>query len=360
MLVQGRMLRIARQRAGLPQSKAASLLGVSQATLSRAEHQVIEVPEDLAVRAASFYKLPQAFFYQTDTIYGPPVSVHPAMWRKRSSVSARNLDRIIADLNLRTMHMSRLLESAEILPVRKVPCLDIDDYEDPEDVANILRGHWQVPLGPIADLTTLVESAGVVVAHSDLGRSAVDGVTFSVPGLPSLVVLNANQPADRMRFTLAHELGHLVMHRFPTPNMEQEANAFAGAFLLPARDLKVDFAGRRVDLARLAVLKPVWKVSMQSILMRASDLGVITHNQNRYLWRQISRNKMRLREPPELDFPVETPKTMRKLFDLHSGSLGYSIDDLADILCMESSELIDFHGLQPEAAHTEGPRLRLV
>ena len=69
--------------------------------------------------------------------------------------------------------------------------------------------------------------------------------------------------------TLAHELGHLVMHRFPSPDMENEAHAFASAFLMPAGDIRPYLQSRRIDLQLLASLKPEWRVSMQSIIMRA-------------------------------------------------------------------------------------------
>jgi Zn-dependent peptidase ImmA (M78 family) len=124
------------------------------------------------------------------------------------------------------------------------------------------------------------------VVHSDLGGAAISGVTFAVSGLPPLFVLNEEQPADRLRFTLAHELGHLVMHRFPAPTMEDDANAFAGALLMPAADIRPYFVGRRVDFALLAALKPEWKTAMQSLLIRARALKLVSHNQERYLWQQ--------------------------------------------------------------------------
>jgi len=146
--------------------------------------------------------------------------------------------------------------------------------------ARLVRTHWKIPPGPIDNLTDPVEQAGVIVVHSSLGESVVSGVTFVVSGLPPLVVLNEEQPADRLRFTLAHELGHLVMHKFPTPNMEDEANAFAGALLMPANDIRPYFAGRRIDFLLLAALKLEWKVAMQSLLMRARSLGMVTPSKN--------------------------------------------------------------------------------
>ena len=83
-------------------------------------------------------------------------------------------------------------------------------------------------------------------------------------------MLNRNHPADRMRFTLAHELGHIVMHRFPTINMEREADEFAACLLVPTNDIKTYFfAARKVDLRLLAALKPEWRVSMASLLFAA-------------------------------------------------------------------------------------------
>jgi IrrE N-terminal-like domain len=80
----------------------------------------------------------------------------------------------------------------------------------------------------------LVERAGVIIGLSQFGGASISGVTFRVPGKPPLVLLDALHPGDRQRYTLAHELGHLVMHRSPTPTMESEATEFASAFLMPA------------------------------------------------------------------------------------------------------------------------------
>ena len=88
---------------------------------------------------------------------------------------------------------------------------------------------------------------------------------FNRRALP-MIVLNSEQPSDRLRFTLAHELGHLVMHRFPGPEMETEANDFASALLMPKNEITIALRGRRIDMATLAAFKPEWRVSMQAIL----------------------------------------------------------------------------------------------
>lgn len=353
----GALLRIARQLRGLQQGEAARRLGVPQTTLSRMENEVVALSEAVVEKAARVYRLPDSFFEQPDPVYGAPVSVHP-MWRRKASVTTREMDRIVAELNLRIMHLRRLLEATELDAFYDIPRLDVEEFDgNVERIAALVRAHWKVPNGPVRNLTELVERAGVLVMHSTLGGSTVSGVTFSAPGMPPLIVLNVDQPADRMRFTLAHELGHIVMHRLPTATMEQEANDFASAFLMPRDDIRPAFR-RRVDLRLLAQLKPEWKVSMAALLYRAKRLGAVTANQERYLWQQFNMRKIKYREPPELDFPVEVPNLPNELFRLHTEELGYSLSELAAMLHMELDELVEFHGLS--AGKGTPPQFRVV
>jgi Zn-dependent peptidase ImmA (M78 family)/transcriptional regulator with XRE-family HTH domain len=342
MPANGVMLRLARQRKGFQQTEAAARLGLEQPLLSRIENGLAEPHEEVLLRAEAAYEMPRSFFELTDPVYGAPVSVHP-MWRRKADVSVREMDAVIAELNIRIIHLRRLLEGAELAHSNDLPRLDVEDYGDPEKVAAILRAHWKVPRGPIRDLTLLVERAGVLVAHSALGGASISGVTFAAPGVPPLVVLNSDQPADRLRYTLAHELGHLVMHRFPSPNMEVEANEFASALLMPASDIKPYFVGRRIDLALLASLKPEWRVAMQALLMRATSLDLITKNQAQYLWKQINARRLRLREPPELDFEPERPTVIETMIRLHKEALGYTSAELARMLHSRERDLSKFY-----------------
>lgn len=352
------LLRVARQLRGLQQGEAAQRLGISQAMLSRIENGLASFTDDLMQRAASAFALPRTFFVQTDTIFGAPVSVHP-MWRKRASVNTRELDQIVAELNVRLMHLRRLLQAVEVDTTYEIPAHPADDDEDVARIAGIVRAQWQMPAGPVQNLTRTLEAAGIVIVHSDMAGSAIDGVTFAAPGLPPLIVLNAAQPADRMRFTLAHELGHLVMHRRqPTRLMEDQANEFASNLLMPTADIRPYFS-RRIDLRLLAELKPFWRVSMASLLMRARSLGLLAYNQERYLWQQFSTAKIRQGEPPELDFPREQATVLSELVEAHIRQLGYSIADLASMLHAQPEEISRLYGVSVATAQPV-PYLRIV
>jgi len=356
MSANGEMLRLARQRKGFQQTEAAKLLNVDQSLLSRFENGLVEVRDEILLKASLAYEVPQSFFFQKDSVYGAPVSVHP-MWRRKADVSVRELDGVVAELNIRVMHLRRLFEGAAIRNTSDLPRMDIEEYGDAERIAGLLRAHWRLPAGPIKNLTLLAEKAGVLVVHSAMGGASISGVTFAVPGMLPMIVLNSAQPSDRMRFTLAHELGHFVMHRFPSPNMEQEANDFAVALLMPTQDIRPYFLGRRIDLSLLASLKPEWKVSMAALLMRAHKLKFLTDNQHVYLWKQISMKGYRLREPPELDFEKEKPELVNQIIDLHFNSLGYTSDELSKLLNFHVDALKDLYGIDK---NPNAPRLTIV
>ncbi len=356
----GDLLRLARQYRGLNQRDLAAKLSAEASTISRIENGVIEPPPEFVERAAIALDVLPALFSQPDRVYGLPVSVHP-MWRKKAAFPQREIDRALAELNLRIIHLRRLIGSIEYRPAAEMPELDIESHgNDPERVAALVRRAWMIPAGPIPDLTGWIEQAGCFVLHADLPASAMDGVTLRVPELPPCIFLHRGQPADRMRYSLAHELGHLVMHRLPTSDMEDEANKFAGALLMPANDIKPYFLGRRIDLAFLAGLKPEWHVSMQALLYRGSELGIVTHNQARYLWQQFNMHRLKMREPPELDFPHEQPTLMPKVLSLHLDQLGYTVADLAKILFMDEAELVRFYKLDKPSDRSGRPSLRIV
>jgi Zn-dependent peptidase ImmA (M78 family) len=152
----------------------------------------------------------------------------------------------------------------------------------------------------------------------------------------------------------------MAMHRFPTSDMETEANKFASALLMPEADIRPALRGRRVTLQLLAALKPEWKVAMQALLVRATDLHFVTANQARYLWQQISAHGWRLREPPELDFAPEIPAVLTLIVKSYLSDLGYSMDQLTNMMRIHESEFVEMYGKIVTPTDPKTQRLRIV
>jgi Zn-dependent peptidase ImmA (M78 family) len=143
---------------------------------------------------------------------------------------------------------------------------------------------------------------------------------------------------------LAHQLGHMVMHRTPTANLEEEADAFAREFLMPEAEIRPFLTN--LSYPSLAGLKKHWRVSMSDILEHATHMGVINERQERRLWSKMARDGVRRRkEPPELDFPIDFPEILNELLDYHLDELGYGVEGLANLLALNSNELSQRYSL---------------
>lgn len=349
--LRGELVGLRRRMRSLSQAELAVLAGITQGALSKIEQGIKDCTTEVQERIANALDCPVSFFYQAEREYGAPMSAHP-MYRKRAAVPQKVLDRVIAELNIRIGHVRKFLAAVEFKPELPLPAYDLDDVGgDPEVVADNVRRAWLMPRGPVRSLTEYVERAGCLVVQCPLDDAKIDGVSYRIPGLPPIIFLNKDQPADRMRFSLAHELGHIVMHSYPTPDMEEEANRFASALLMPANDIGPELIG--LTLEKAAYMKPVWKVSMAAMIYRASELQRIEKSKAGYLWRQMSLRGFRLREPSAVDFGRERTSLMECLVANMVDDMGYTTDELASVLHLHFDEVSKMYGLAP----TTGLRL---
>lgn len=351
------LLQLARKYRGLSQSAIAERSGLNQGHYSRIENGLLpDGPSEESIeRIAKAVDLPKSFFYQPHSVYGLPLSVHP-MHRKKASVGETAIQALHAELNIRLIHLRYLLNSVDIESTLPLPWIDVDEGGGPEVVAQKIRRAWGIPRGPLANLTDYIERAGILVIWCDFGTN-VDGVTLRAPDLPPCIFLNRSAPPDRMRFSLAHELGHVIMHRIPTDDIENEANAFARELLLPENDIRKDFFGK-LTIEKLARLKAVWKTSMQLLLYHAGHINAINANQSQYLWRQISMLGWRTREPADTDFPYEEPQVFPQILKAHTDSLGYSIEELSNLVHARATDIGALYGVWEQSRPS--PRLRIV
>jgi Zn-dependent peptidase ImmA (M78 family)/transcriptional regulator with XRE-family HTH domain len=347
-------LKVGRQARGLSQTQLATASGITQGAISKFENGLIEPGADALGKIAQALRFPVSFFYEQDRIFGLPVSMQ---YRKRASVGPRSIEQLEAEINLRIMHLRRLLSSVDYVPELPFPKLDIDEFGgNAEAVADMVRRIWQIPTGPIRNLIQVVERAGCVVFPCNFQSIGVDGLTLQPRGLPTCIFLNSAMPGDRQRFTLAHELGHAIMHQVPSAEMEHEADSFAAALLMPARDVGPQLSGG-VTLPRLAALKPIWRVSMAALLVRAKTLGMLTDSQASYLWRQFSKAGYRTREPSEIAIPAEVPQVLSDILRSHLNDLGYSLGELASALHVFEEDLLVMHNIEQAP---KKPELRVV
>lgn len=352
------LLILARQSRGLSQSELAENCNLSQAMISKLEGRLTSEPSlDLLEKLSKVLNYPTDFFYENDRLYGLPPSVHAGpLYRKKANVTKKSREKLEAILNIRILHLKRLLRSIDL--EFDLPLLELDpDVYTPEEIAAKVRQAWLIPKGPIHNLMEYIERAGCMVFLCDFEDLSIDGVTMRLSELPPCIFLNKNLPGCRQRFTLAHELGHIIMHRYPTgDDMEIEANKFASCFLMPADDIRPYLYGK-LTINKLAQLKPMWLSSMSSILYRAGDIGAISMHQQKYLWIEMNKFGYKTKEPVELDIQTEKPANVDEILNLHSQELDYSPEDMQFLLKLSSEDLYRMYAI---GTNSRKPQLRIL
>lgn len=318
------MLRLAMEYRGLTQSQLGEAAGVSQSYLSKILKEALPFPEDRVTAFADALGFPEGFFYKPAPERGDAVTCF--YHRKRQSLPVGQLKRIQAEARIAGMATAELLEDVEIQASNGFLRLDLEDFDSPEHVAQEVRRAWRLPRGPLRNIVRVIEAAGGIVIKRVFGTRKLDAISHWTSDGAPLFIINADSPTDRVRFTLAHEIAHLVMHTLLTPDPEREADRFAAEFLMPAQDIAPDLAAGELTLQRFAQLKSYWRTSMAALIRRAYTLFVISQRQYERL---IQRLRMRygLTEPNPL--APEEPTIIADALAVHRDEHGLTIADLA-------------------------------
>ncbi len=336
------MIVLGRQSRGWSQDVLARKVGRSAALLSRIEHGITGATLPVIEDIAAALRYPTSFFFRSERVRGSDsICFHH---RKRESMPIKLLTTIEAQMHVTQLQVSRLLEDLEIESPNTFVTLDPDEYDrNPQRVAQMLRSLWRLPRGPIPNLVRVLEAAGCVVVFRHFGTPKLDGMSCWAPRTPPLFFINAAIPTDRARLTLAHELGHLVMHSTAPGDPEAEANEFASEFLMPSADSASDI--RNLRFANLPGLKAKWRLSMAAIVMAASRRGTVPNAQS--LWVQMSRHGYRAVEP----YPIEgeRPTIVDKAMRVHVEEHEYSPEELAKLTDLYPEEFNSLYGKTSES-----------
>jgi Zn-dependent peptidase ImmA (M78 family)/transcriptional regulator with XRE-family HTH domain len=342
---------LARELRQVSQGSLCERIGVAQGTLSKIENEQLPATNELVAQIAQALALPASFFYQDFEYRNLPQT-----YFRKYNITQSLTKSIRAKITVLREHVKTLLDSVE-MPEDRVPAVSLEEYAGSiEGLAAELRVHWNVRPGPVPNLTALLEKMGVLVLECDFGTAKVDAVSLRDNELPPTIFINPKMQGDRWRFTMAHELAHLIMHhgRFMVKeinDIEAEAHRFASSFLMPAKDIGSQLIGR-LTLDKLASLKSHWGVSMQALIMRAADLHRITDSQKRRLFMEMSKLGYRRDEPVYIE--REQPTFVNAVVRFHMEELEYSVQELAAALNVLEDDL---YKLYPRAIRSP---LRLV
>jgi len=312
----GERIRQARLIAGLTQEAVAEALTdagypVTKAAVSKYEKNKSTPPAQFLMLAASILDVPNSYF-----THQPAVAVNWLAFRRHSALPVKDQEAVkayAADVAALQVELQALLypEAAVGLPDVK----PVATVADAEQAAEHLRTWWELDDHPIDSLVQTAEDRQVVVVGWKRHTGKFDGLSGWCQRRP-VTVISTLVDADRRRFTLAHELGHLVMdtHTVTDKEAERLAHRFAAALLVPAERARYELGTRRtsLDWNELAILKRKYGLSMAAWIYRAKDLDIITDHYAKRLFQQLSERGWRTHEPVGYSAD-ETPLKMEQM-----------------------------------------------
>ena len=325
------MLLLARESRGYSQTEVAAKLRISQGKLSKAEKGEQSLSTTSIEQLAKITDYPLSFFYQLS----PDAPVGHHYYRRKISIPKKIMVQMEAKVKIFRSNIDQLADSIE-LPEYNIPTIKTKN-KTPEEISRIVRYELKIPKGPIENLVNILENNGVIIVKTDLFTNKIDGLSTVSEKGNRIIFLNMRMPNDRQRFSLAHELGHLIMH-FDVPSfpeeVENEADRFASELLMPA--LEIRNALRFLNFSKLGDLKRYWKVSMRSLVQRAKALEIIDKNQYRNFQINFSKKGMTKNEP--IPLPEEQAFIIEEVVRLHRKDLGYSLEELSRVVNLNQDE----------------------
>lgn len=328
-------LGLARKLRGLSKTELAELIEKTPGAISQFESGKYNPDKSTLNSLALALGFPVDFFFKD--LQNVFVNVDDCHFRSLRSATQKSRNRVISNGIILNNIVSLLEEHVE-LPQERVSLVtqSVDSLDDIERLAIEVRQKWGYGIGPIPNLIQMLEAKGIIVSYIPADSAEVDAFStwqFSRP----YIFLLMHESSSRIRFSCAHELGHLVMHTDAKPGdkiLENQANRFAGAFLFP-RDAFLREYPNRLDWNVIYSLKQRWKMSAAAIVRRAYDLDCISERTYRRAYMHMAQMGHRKAEP--FEFSKEKVSLLSRSMDIVLES--NSFEDISNELCLRPQDL---------------------
>lgn len=318
----------ARKARGLTQLELASYLGIKRQSLSAYEKGLTVPKIEVIQELAELLRFQFSYFFRGVN----DVSIDNIHFRKNKTSKEKYYAALEIRLKWAARFFSYLQRYVDFLPLKALRQEDESySYEKLESLAEETRKYWGLGMGPLSNVTALLENNGFIIARSNLDLEGVDACSSTIvfeDGLRHLLCYTSQRSHTpismvRDRMGKAHELAHFILHSSVTredltshyKRIEDEADYFASAFLLP-RDSFAQEACFLTNIDDFVRLKERWKVSIQAMILRCKNLGLMSDSTCSYLYRQLNSRNWRRSEPFDKEWLIERPRAFKEALDV--------------------------------------------
>lgn len=320
----GERLKSARKYRGKTIKDLAEDIGVSKQAISQFENGKSTPLFETLIKIVDKLKFPREYFYEKDKVN---IQLGNTYFRALSKLTKKE-ENIQKE---KTKFIGKIFNFLN--EYIEFPELNLPDFEEDmeiEDMAMGLRDYWKLGEEPIKDMVYLLEKNGIIITSMNTNTDTIDAYSQqqNINGVKRFIVVLGNDKysAVRRQFSLAHELGHIIMHdgfldiedltREEIRNMENEAHAFASAFLLPKNGFTRDASMYPTDLNYYKQLKKKWRTSISAMLVRANHLEILTNSSYQVAMKKMSKLGWRKREPLDDTLIMSKPTVLNRAVDI--------------------------------------------
>lgn len=284
----GKNLKRIRLLKNLSLKDAGNLLNMTATAISKYEKGEILPDSKKLIDFANAYNVKSIELLK---VYNVP-KMKFTSFRKKKRLTGQNLELLEELIQDEVAKYLEIIEMNNIdtdnIKLKKYSC---NNLEDAEKAANDFRNYIKISnKQPISDLINILENLGIIIIqikNPDNRFDDFDGLSEIVNNIPVIVLLDGIKDGARQRFTIAHELGHLVLN-INNDELDEEklCNRFASALLMPKEAIINEFGYSRgnINFFELTAFKNEFKVSYAAIVYRLKDLNIISE----YLYKKLS------------------------------------------------------------------------
>lgn len=313
---------------GITAKELAARSGISEQRLRLIKSGSTDFREEDVEAICCATGFPKTYFLIKET----PIPATALTFRKPSRMRARDIKKVSTEFSMLETTASTLVDMCGMRNnsdwVNSLSPYSTPDSDDIERIAVETRAQLGIrETGPVKNVMWSFEKHGFTIAPLKVAceemENSVEGISHpSGSAVPVLAYTQKRRSGDGIRFTIAHEAGHVILQRKRIPTTkkmrEEEAHRFAGAFLLPIKDAKMVLTPK-MELRDFLEIKAGWGLSIAALIARATRLGIIDRDRQRSLMMQMSARHWRKHEP--VDVPDEHPILFKQMLGSNFGKV---------------------------------------
>jgi len=298
---------------GLSLQEVADKIGVSKQMISKYETGKSLPNSSKLIALSKLFNQKVDYFFRK-----PEVELGEINFRKKSKFSNKKINSLKEDIRIQIENYLLIENICNLNTLFNNPIqnLSIKSRNDIVKAVKTLRESWKIGNDAIHNIIELLEDNEIKVIEVEDDTNLFDGLATIIDEKYYVLVINKNMPIERKRFTLLHELGHLLLKisSNDTKEIEKYCNLFASEMLLSEENAKMEFGKKRsrITIEELKNIQEKYGISIAAIVYKLGDIKIIPQEKTTSFFKQMNAN-------PALKKELEEPR-----FDGHEMSFRYS------------------------------------